>query len=108
MVLFVPETLKTTKLGHHLPGIELKTFKDSELYIVAHLKQYIKMTALFRNTGTNQLLLSIVQPHKLVSATTLSRWYLTVMKESGINVNILSSHSSKYLYICKISGLSLK
>ena len=108
MVLFVPETLKITKLGHHLPGIEPKTFKDSELYIVAHLKQYIKMTALFRNTGTNQLLLSIVQPHKLVSATTLSRWYLTVMKESGINVNILGSHSSKYLYICKILGLSFK
>ena len=92
MVLFLPETLKTTKLGNHLPGKELKTFKESELYIVPHLKQYIKMTALFRNTDTNQLLLSIVQPHKPVSTTTLSRWCLTVMKGSGINVNILGSH----------------
>ena len=59
VVLFVPETLKTTRPGHHLPPIELKTFKDSELCVVAHLKQYIKMTAPFRNIGTNQLLLSL-------------------------------------------------
>ena len=42
VLLFVPETLKTTRPGHHLPPIELKTFKDSELCVVAHLKQYIK------------------------------------------------------------------
>ena len=53
VVLFVPETLKTTRLGHHLPPVELKTFKDSELCVVAHLKQYIKMTAPFRNAGIN-------------------------------------------------------
>ena len=56
----MPETLKTTGPGHHLPPIELKTFKDSELCVLAHLKQYIKMTAPFMN----QLLLSFVQPHK--------------------------------------------
>ena len=72
-VWFVPETLKTTRPGHLLPPIELKTFKDSELCVGAHLKQYIKMTASFRNTGTNQLLLSFVQPHKPISTTTLSR-----------------------------------
>ena len=81
VVLFVPETLKTTRSGHHLPPIELKTFKDSELCVVAHLKQYIKMTAPFRNAGTNQLLLNFVQPHKAISTTTLSRWCVTVMKD---------------------------
>ena len=60
VVLFVPETLKTTRSDHHLPPLELKTFKDSELCVVAHLKQYIKMTAIFRNTCTNQLLLTFV------------------------------------------------
>ena len=38
VVLFVAETLKTTRPGHHLPPIEPKTFKDSELCAVAHLK----------------------------------------------------------------------
>ena len=54
----MPETLKTTRPGHRLPPIELKIFKNIELCIVAHLNQYIKMTATFRNTDTNQLLLS--------------------------------------------------
>ena len=73
VVFFVSETLKTTRPGHHVPPIELKTFKNSELCVVAHLKQYIKMAAPFRNSGTNQLLLSCVQPHKPMSTTTLSR-----------------------------------
>ena len=41
VVLFVPETLKTTRSGHHLPPMELKTTKDSKVCVVAHLKQYI-------------------------------------------------------------------
>ena len=110
VVLFVPESLKTTRPGHHIPPIELKTFEDSELCVVAHLKQHIKMTAPFTNIGTDQLLLSFVQPHKPVSTTTLSRWCVTVMKESGINVNIFRSHStwSASPSKCKISGLSFK
>ena len=44
------------------------------------------MTASFRNTGTKQW---FVQPHKPISTTTLSRWFVTVMKESGINVTFI-------------------
>ena len=83
---------------------------DTELGVVAHLKQYIKMTEPLINTGTNQLLLSLVQSHKPISTTTLSRWCETVMKESGINENIFGSHSAKSASTskCKISGLSFK
>ena len=110
VALFVLETLKTTRPGHHLPPIEFKTFKDNELCVVAHLKQYIKMTTPFRNAGTNQLLLSFVQPHKPISTSTLSGWCVTVMKESGGNVNIIGSHSTRSASTskCKISGLSFK
>ena len=103
------ESLITTRPGHHLPPRELKTFKDSELCAMA-LKQYIKMTEPFRNTGTEQLLLSSVQPHKPVSTTTLSRWCVTVMKESEKIVNIFGSYSARSASTskCKISGLSFK
>ena len=80
VVLFVPETSKTTRPGHHLPPLELKTFKYSEVCVVAHLKQCIKMTASLRNTDRNQLLLSFVQPHKSISTKTLSRWCVTLIK----------------------------
>ena len=110
VVLFVPETLKTTRPGHHLPPIELKTFKDSELCVVAHFKKYIKIKALFRNIGTNQLLLSFVQRYKPISNTTLSKWCVTVMKESVIIGNIFGSHSARSVSTskCKILGLSFK
>ena len=106
----MPETLKATKPGHHLSPLELKTFKYSELCVVAHLKQYIKMTAPFKNTDRNQLLLSFVQPHKPISITTLSRGCVIVMKQSGITVNIFGSHSTRSASAskCKISGLSFK
>ena len=68
------------------------------------------MTAPFRNTGTNQLLQSFVQTHQQIPTTTLSRWCVTVMKESGINANIFSSHSTRSAWTskCKILGLSFK
>ena len=91
----MPETLKTTRSGHHLPPLELQTFKDSELCVVAHLKQYIKMTAIFRNTSTNQSLLSFVKPHQTILTTTLSMWRVTVMKESRVNVNIFGSQPTR-------------
>ena len=68
------------------------------------------MTALSRNTEANQLLLSSVQPYKPITTTTLSRWCVTVMKESEININIFSSHSIRLASTIngKMSGLSFK
>ena len=73
VVLLLPETLKNARSGHHLPPIELKTIKDTELCVVADLKWSINMTAPFRNTSTKKLLLSLVQPHKPIPTTTHSR-----------------------------------
>ena len=74
VALFMRETLKTTRPGYHLPPIELKTFKDSKLCIVVYLKKYIKMTAHFRNSDTNQLSLSFLQPHKPIPTIILSKY----------------------------------
>ena len=70
-VLFVLEII----IYEILPLVELNILKYIELCIVTHFKQDIKMAALFRNTGTNQLLLSFIQPHKPISTVTLSRWF---------------------------------
>ena len=66
------------------------------------------MTAPFRNGGTNQLLLSFIQRHKPISITNLSRWCVTLLKESGINLNIFGFHSTKSASTSKWnkSGLS--
>ena len=65
------------------------------------------MTALLRNSGTNQLLLSFVLPHKPFPTATFWRWCATVITKSGINVNIFGSHSTRSLSTskCKIFGI---
>ena len=106
-ILFIPDKLKTTRPGHHLPPLELKAYKDVELCVVSHLRQYIKLT---ENLDDKQLLLSYVKPHKPISTTTLSRWCVRIMKESGVNVNILGSHSTRAASTskCKAARLSFK
>ena len=65
------------------------------------------MAAPFRNTGAKELLMSFVQPHEPISTTILFRWYLTVMKESRINVNVFGPHSCRSVPTskCNMSAL---
>ena len=109
-ILFIPDKLKTTRPGHHLPPLELKAYKDVELCVVSHLRQYIKLTENLRKGDDKQLLLSYVKPHKPISTTTLSRWRVRITKESGVNVDIFGSHSTRAASTskCKAAGLSFK
>ena len=109
-ILFIPDKLKTTRPRHHLPLLELKAYKDVELCIVSHLRQYIKLTENLRKCDDKQLLLSYVKPHKPISTTTLSRWCVRIMKELGVNVNIFGSHSTTAASTskCEAAGLSFK
>ena len=93
-ILLIPDKLKTTRPGHHLPPLELKAYKDVELCVVSQLRQYIKLTENLRKGDDKQLLLSYVKLHKPVSTSTLSRWPVRIIKESGVNVDIFGSHSS--------------
>ena len=109
-ILFISDKLKTTRPGHHLPPLELKAYKDVELCVVSHLRQYIKLTENLRKGDDKQLLLSYVKPHKPISTTTLSRWCVRILKESEVNVDILGSHSTRAALTskCKAAGLSFK
>ena len=95
---------------HHLPPLELKAYKDAELCVVSHLRQYNKLTENLRKGDYKQLLLSYVKPHKPVPTTTLSRWCVHIMKESGVNVDIFGSHSTRTASTskCEAAGLPFK
>ena len=77
---------------------------------MSHLRQYIKLTENLRKGDDKQLLLSYVKPHKPVSTTILSRWCFYIMKESGVNVEIFGSHSTRAASSskCKAAGLPFK
>ena len=74
-ILSIPDKLKTTRSGHHLPSLGLKACKDVELCVVSHLRQYIKLTENLRKGDDKQRLLGYVKPHKPISTTTLSSWF---------------------------------
>ena len=84
-ILSISDKLKTTRPGHHLPPLELKAYKDVELCVVSHLRQYIKLTENLRKGDDKQLLLSYVKPRKPISTTALSRWCVRIIKKSGVN-----------------------
>ena len=49
VAITVPETLKTTRPGQHLPPIKLKAFTVIELCVVAHLQQHHLETLVQKN-----------------------------------------------------------
>ena len=71
-ILFIPDKLKTTRSGHHLPPLELKAYKDVEFCVVSHLRQDITLKGNLRKGDDKQLLLSYVKPQKAISTTTHS------------------------------------
>ena len=109
-ILFIPDKLKTTRSGHHLPPLELKAYKDVEFCVVSHLRQDITLKGNLRKGDDKQLLLSYVKPQKAISTTTHSTWCVCIMKESGVNVDIFGSHSTRTASTskCKAAGLSFK
>ena len=56
-----------------------------------------------------QLLLNYIQQHKQVVPSTISGWLKNVLKSSGINVSLFTSHSTSSTTISKASasGLSM-
>ena len=77
---------------------------------MSHLRQYIKLTKNLRKGDDKQLLLSYVKTHKPIFTTTFSRWCIRIMKESGVNMDMFGSHSTRAALTskCKAAGLSFK
>ena len=84
VILFIPDKLKTTRPGHHLPPLELKAHTDVELRVVSYLRQYINLTENLKKSDDKQFLL--VKPHKLISTSALSRWCVRIIKDSGVGI----------------------
>ena len=43
----------------------------------------------------SQLLLSLIEPHKAISTSTVSRWIIEVLGLVGINTETLTAHSTR-------------
>ena len=106
--------LKTTKQGKTPPKSEFHKFEgDEDLCPVSCLNCYLTRSTSWRSIeadGThnpNQLLLSHIKPHNIVTKSTIARWLKDVLNLAGINVNIYKAHSTRSAASSKAEALGL-
>lgn len=89
----------STLLKHNSPRNNGNTIiipaypENKSLCFMTYLREYIKRTKPFRNSG--QLFLSFHKPHKPVSKATISRWIKITLQKAGINTKIFKAHSTR-------------
>ena len=72
------------------------------------LNAYLNTTEKWRRVNNEtQLLLSYIQPHRQVEASTISGWLKKVLKFSGIYVSLFRAHSTRSATTSKASGSAL-
>ena len=93
--------LKQTTARNRKFLIRLKPFKDQpSLCIIKCLRAYIEATKELRK-NEEQLLISIVKPHKPVTTQTISRWLKLVLQKAGIDVVKFKAHSTRAASVSK-------
>ncbi|KAI9560527.1 reverse transcriptase [Daphnia sinensis] len=79
-----------------LQSFSLERLSDEPLDPVECLKCYISKTEGFRKDSNSELLfISSVGQHNPVKSQTISNWIKSVLKVSGIDVGVFSSHSTR-------------
>lgn len=94
-IITIREVLKHTKTGKHQPPLELRSYSNDErLSIITYLSEYIIRTVGLRKEQS-QLLISFNKPHKAVSKYIVARWVKNTLKQSGIDTEQFTSHSTR-------------
>ena len=92
VVIKIDRLLKQSRPGHHLHDIVIPAFEqDRRICPCDVLGQYLKRTESIRSNAS--LFISWIKPHQSVSLDTISRWIELVLKEAGINLELLTAHS---------------
>ena len=93
------------------PSLKIYAFpSDKALCVVAALDCYIERSSIWREKNqTSQLLVSFIKPHNAVAKSTVAGWVKQILIMSGINTDILKSHSTRSASSshARISSLSL-
>lgn len=78
--------------------MSLPYFNDNvNICPVRTLSHYLQVTSVFReDSSCSKLFLTFKKPHKEATSQSISRWIKQVMKDSGIDISIFSSHSTRH------------
>ena len=86
------KTQRPVRKGNPIRFISFDTNKN--LCVCQHIDLYLEKTKEWHKTEP-QLLLSFIGPHQGVSASTVSRWIITVSNLSSIDTNTFTNHSTR-------------
>lgn len=90
----IPAKIKTSGIGRNQPILTLPYFKEKPgLCVASTLEFYLEKTKSFRAEGEDTLLYTYRSPHKPASSQTISRWIKELLRNSGIDTIVFSSHS---------------
>ena len=105
-------SVKHRKRGKAVPTISFYPFKEDEkLCPVQALDNYLDRTESIRDLSeSTQFFLSVLKPHKPVTRTTLAKWVVNFLRESGVNTSKFKGHSMRHASTSKadLLGASLK
>lgn len=97
VVFNLPCLTKSIRTGKNLKQSFHASFpEDKNLCVVECLKEYESRTRDMRSVlagQENRLFLSVVQPHKPVSASTVARWVRSLLQAAGIDTSQFKPHS---------------
>lgn len=92
----IPDKIKTSRLRRNQPVLTLPIYKENEnVCPMTALKCYLERTKDLRG-DTTVLFISFKKPFKEVSIQTLGRWIKYVLRESGLDTNVFSAHSTRH------------
>ena len=97
-VTFLPSGLaKQARQSKPLTNFFFASFPDNkQLCPVQTLRHYLRMTEKLRKaTSNSHLFVAIVKPHNPVAPCTIARWLKEVLRMSGIDISILTAHSTR-------------
>lgn len=106
LVIKIPDLIKTSKAGTNQPILCIPFFTEKpQICPATTLLAYISQTAPIRKK--DNLFLAFKKPHKVVTTQTISRWIKTTLKDSGIDVNTFTAHSTRHASTSKAHQLGV-
>ncbi|KAL0861715.1 hypothetical protein ABMA27_009196 [Loxostege sticticalis] len=96
--IVINDIIKTSMPGRPMPRLVIPFFPNRVQVCPAKtLSSYLEATQHLRSTSnTERLFLTTRKPVHNASPSTISRWIKEIMKESGIDTEVFSAHSTRH------------
>ena len=90
VTIFVPELLKQARPRYHLV---LMRYTETDICALSHQEKYREVTNSIRKS--NKPLLRFVKPRKPISTSTFSRWCVSTLQQTAVDITVFGSHSTR-------------